>query len=122
VAGELEAAEQHLGEALVLCRRSNAVEVEADILIDLARLRLSVAASEEARRIAEEALAITVRCGYVLKGADAHLVLAQLAKDRGDATALREHATEALRLATCDGPPDYTYKAAYDEATALLKG
>ena len=23
-------------------------------------------------------------------------------------------------LATCDGPPDYTYKVAYDEAGALL--
>ncbi len=26
----------------------------------------------------------------------------------------------ALKLATCDGPPDYTYKAAYDEAEARL--
>ena len=31
------------------------------------------------------------------------------------------HAREARRLATCDGPPDYTYKVAYDEAGALLK-
>jgi hypothetical protein len=23
-------------------------------------------------------------------------------------------------VATCDGPPDYTYKVAYDEAGALL--
>ncbi|MBI4659656.1 MAG: hypothetical protein HY735_12520 [Verrucomicrobia bacterium] len=30
------------------------------------------------------------------------------------------HAAEAKRLATCDGPPDYTYKAAYDESVALL--
>lgn len=57
----------------------------------------------------------------VLKGADGHHVRAQLAKDRGDAETLRHHATEALRLATCDGLPDYTYKAAYDEATALLR-
>jgi hypothetical protein len=33
----------------------------------------------------------------------------------------KEHATEARKLATCDGPPDYTYKADYDEAGALLK-
>jgi len=31
------------------------------------------------------------------------------------------HAREARRLATCDGPPDYTYKVAYDEAGALLR-
>ena len=33
-----------------------------------------------------------------------------------------EHAQKAKEFATCDGPPDYTYKAAYDEATALAAG
>jgi hypothetical protein len=32
-----------------------------------------------------------------------------------------QHARETRRLATCNGPPDYTYKVAYDEAGALLK-
>jgi hypothetical protein len=63
---------------------------------------------------------ISDRCGYVLQGADAHLVLAQLAQAGNDPTAVRHHAAEAQRLATCDGPPDYTYQAAYAEATALL--
>jgi len=121
VAGEFGDAERHLHEALERCRRVNLVEAEADILIDLARLRVVTAAPEEARRLAEEALVITERSGYVLQGADAHLVLAQLAKDRGESKTLRHHATEALRLATCDGPPDYTYRAAYDEASALLR-
>jgi len=121
VAGEMDEAERHLNEALERCRRNNTVEAEADILIDLASLRLATLVPDDVHRLAEEALDITERCGYVLQGADAHLVLAQLAKDRGDAKALREHAEEALRLATCDGPPDYTYKAAYDEATALLR-
>ena len=120
-AGEWYDAERHLNEALERCRRINMVDHEADILIDLARLRIATEAPEESRQLAEEALLIADRCGYVLQGADAHLVLAQLAKDRGDVKALRHHATEALRLATCDGPPDYTYKAAYDEALALLK-
>ncbi|HXA15378.1 MAG TPA: TIR domain-containing protein [Thermoanaerobaculia bacterium] len=120
-AGELDGAENHLEEALERCRRINNVEIEADILLDLARLRIDTAEPAEAQRLAEEALDITERSGYVLQGADAHLVLAKLAKDRGDLKELREHATEALRLATCDGPPDYTYKAAYDEATALLR-
>lgn len=120
-AGQMVEAETHLNEALERCRRINMVDHEADILVDLARLRMATSALDEAGRLAGEALVITERCGYVLQGADAHLVLAQLAKDRGDLKELREHATEALRLATCDGPPDYTYKAAYDEATALLR-
>jgi tetratricopeptide (TPR) repeat protein len=121
VAGEMDEAESHLNESLERCRRINNVESEANILIDLARLRMATAAPNDALRLAEEALLIADRCGYVLQGADAHLVLAKLAKDRGDVKELHAHATEALRLATCDGPPDYTYKAAYDEATALLR-
>ena len=121
VAGQFDEAEHHLHDALERCRRIGAVEVEADILIDLARLRAATGAPDEAQRLAEEALVITERSGYVLQGADAHLELAKLALARGDKSAARHHATEARRLATCDGPPDYTYKAAYDEAGALLK-
>lgn len=121
VAGEMDEAGRHLHEALARCRRINLVEVEADVLIDLARLRMATSARDEARRLAEEALIITERSEYVLQGADTHLVLAQLAKDCGDANGIREHATEARRLATCGGPPEYTYKAAYDEAIALLR-
>lgn len=120
VAGEHDEAEHHLHEALERCRRVNAVEAEADILIDLARLRAATGAPGEARRLAEEALVITERSGYVLQGADANLELAKLALARGDRSAAVHHAAEARRLATCDGPPDYTYKAAYDEAGALL--
>ena len=144
IAGQHEESERHLNEALERCRRINAVDAEADILIDLARLRAETGSPEEARRLVEEALVITERSGYVLKGADAQLELAKLKlnfysvgtrsnasllKKLGDAvkqstlvqreTAL-EHAKEARKLATCDGPPDYTYKAAYDEAGAFL--
>ncbi len=130
------------------------MEAEADILIDLARLRAATGAPDDAQRLAEEALLITERSGYALKGADAHLELAKLALNlssvgpscrsaqmsgtRSNASlpeqlddaikhassAQREaalhHATEARRLAACDGPPDYTYKVAYDEAGVLL--
>ena len=120
VAGQTNEAERHLHEALERCRRINLVELEADILIDLARLRAATGTPDEAQRLAEEALLITERSSYVLQGADAHLELAKLARARGDQAAALEHAHEACRLATCDGPPDYTYKAAYDEAGALL--
>jgi tetratricopeptide (TPR) repeat protein len=109
-----------LVQALERCRKINMVDYEADILVDLARLRSATGALDEAQRLAEEARVITERSGYVLQGADARLELAKLARARGDKPAALEHATEARRLATCDGPPDYTYKAAYDEAGALL--
>lgn len=120
VAGQTDAVERHLHEALERCRRINSVDAEADILIDLARLRAATGAPDEAQRLAEEALLITERSSYVLQGADAHLELAKLALARGDKPTALTHAQEARRLATCDGPPDYTYKAAYDEAGALL--
>ncbi len=120
VAGQLDEAERHLHEALGRCRRISLVEFEADILIDLARLRAVTGAPDEAQRLAEEALLITERSGYVLQGADAHLELAKLALARGDKATAKEHAQKAKDLATCDGPPDYTYKVAYDESAALL--
>jgi hypothetical protein len=78
-----------------------------------------VSRREEALRLAEEALTITERSGYVLQGADVHLFLAEIVLVQGDRAKALEHAREARRLATCDGPPDYTYKVAYDEAGAL---
>jgi tetratricopeptide (TPR) repeat protein len=121
VADQPDEAERHLHEALERCRRINAVDAEADILIDLARLRAATGAADEALRLAEEARLIAERSGYVLQGADAHLELARLAWARGDRAGARQHAEEAHRLATCDGPPDFTYQAAYDEAGDLLK-
>jgi len=176
--GDWDEADRHLAEALTRCRGINLVEMEADILLDLARLRADTALTpgpspnggrggqaltpgpspkagrgeealtpnpslkagrgeqaltpgpspkagrgeslDEALRLAEEALLIADRCGYVLQGAEAHLFLAHLALERGDREQAREHARQARELATCDGPPDYTYKVAYDEAGALL--
>jgi len=48
------------------------------------------------------------------------LFLAEIEMERGDGERALVHAREARRLATCDGPPEYTYKVAYDEAGALL--
>jgi len=118
---DLDEADRHLSEALTRCRGINAVDREADILLDLARLRAATGEQDEALRLAQEALLITERSSYVLQGADVHLFLAQMALEDGDKETALEHAGEARRLATCDGPPDYTYKVAYDEAGALLQ-
>ncbi|HSN75585.1 MAG TPA: TIR domain-containing protein [Anaerolineae bacterium] len=133
VNGDSDAADRHLLEALTRCRSINMVDHEAAILLDLARLWRDQAQAggsfgqepqndrmTEALRLAEEALLITERSGYVLQGADVRLLLAQMALDAGDRSSALEHARLARQLATCDGPPDYTYKVAYEEAGAMV--
>ena len=103
------------------CRAINNVQSEADILLDLARLRYDQKKTEEAKSLAEEALSITERCGYVLQGADVNLFLAQYALEQEkDKAKAKQYADEALKLATCDGPP-YYYKVADEEAERFLE-
>jgi tetratricopeptide (TPR) repeat protein len=121
---ELTLAEENLSKALNLCRQINLVDHEADILLDLARLRYAQGDFKDAQEKASEALVITERSGYVLQGADVNLFLAELAltlpsPDYGRGKA-RAYAETALKLATCDGPP-YYYKVAYEEAERMLE-
>ncbi|MEM6449230.1 MAG: TIR domain-containing protein [Cyanobacteria bacterium P01_D01_bin.105] len=111
--------EHHLTTALHHCRAINMVDHEADILLDLARLRRDQGNAAEAHRLAQEALIITNRSGYVLQGADINLFLAEQALVEGDEAKARAYASTARELATCDGG-EYTYKVAYEEAGALL--
>jgi tetratricopeptide (TPR) repeat protein len=110
-------AERHLREALTRCRQSQMVLFEADILLELARIAVPQGCGDEELELAR---LIAERSGYVLQGADVHLLLAQLALAQDAAGDACRHAKEALSLAACDGPPDYVYKVAYDEAGALL--
>jgi tetratricopeptide (TPR) repeat protein len=119
---QLALAEQHLDEALTRDRAINLVEMEANIILDLARLRYDQRNYEEAKSLAEEALTITERCGYVLQGADVNLFFAQYALEQEkDKAKAKEYAETALKLAYCDGPP-YYYKVAYHEAERMLEG
>ncbi len=118
---DLIQAEEDLSKALSLCRQINSVDVEANILLDLAGLCYDQKRCEEANSLAEEALSITERCGYVLQGADVNLFLAQYALEQEkDKKKAKEYAQTALNLAYCDGPP-YYYKVAYEEAERMLK-
>jgi tetratricopeptide (TPR) repeat protein len=118
---ELTLAEENLSKALNLCRQINAVDAEADILLDLARLRYAQGDFKDAQEKASEALVITERSGYVLQGADVNLFLAQYALEQEqDKAKAKEYAEAAKKLATCDGPP-YYYKVAYEEAVAMLE-
>jgi tetratricopeptide (TPR) repeat protein len=118
---QLPQAEEGLSKALNLCRQINLVEMEADILLDLAQLRYAQGDFKDAQEKASEALVITERCGYVLQGADVNLFLAQYALEQEkDKARAKQYADEALKLATCDGPP-YYYKVAYEEAERLIE-
>jgi len=72
---ELTLAEENLFKALNLCRQINLVDHEADILLDVARLRYAQGDFKDAQEKASEALVITERSGYVLQGADVNLFL-----------------------------------------------
>jgi tetratricopeptide (TPR) repeat protein len=130
---ELVLAEKNLSKALNLCRQINMVDHEADILLDVARLRYAQGDFKDAQEKASEVLVITERSGYVLQGADVNNFLAELALvwgekgigsresgEWGGKEMARKYAEEALRLATCDGPP-YYYKVAYEEAERFLE-
>lgn len=118
---QLTLAEDNLSKALNLCRQINMVDHEADTLLDIARLRYAQSDFNDAQEKASEALLITERCGYVLQGADVNLFLAQYALEQEkDKAKAKEYAEEALKLATCDGPP-YYYKVAYEEAEWMLE-
>ena len=117
---ELTLAEENLSKAINLCRQINSVDAEADILLDLARLRYAKHDFKDAQEKASEALTITDRSGYILQGADVNLFLAQYTLEQEkDKVKAKGYAEEAKKLATCDGPP-YYYKVAYEEAVAML--
>ncbi len=119
--GNTDDSEHCLNEALTRARTINLVLEESDILLDLARLRYDQKNYDEAKSLADEALLITERCGYVLQGADVNLFLAQYALEQEkDKAKAKGYAEEAKRLATCDGPP-YYYKVAYEEAERMLE-
>ncbi len=118
---KLTLADENLSKALNLCRQINSVDAEADVLLDLARLRYKQDDFKDAQEKASEALMITERSGDVLQGADVNLFLAQYALEQEkDKAKAKAYAESALKLAYCDGPP-YYYKVAYDEAERFLE-
>jgi hypothetical protein len=121
ISGDLVGAESHLNEALSGCRISNLLEFEADILLDIAKLRACEKSLEAALSYAHEALAISQRCHYALQEADVRLFLARAAFANRDREVALDHVKAAQTLALCDMHPNYTYKVAYCEAEMLLK-
>jgi len=98
----------------------NLLELEPDILLELARWHRLKQEPKEAYQQAKAALNIANRNEYRLKQADIHDFLAQLALDANDLETVHYHATIGLERAECDGAP-YWYKPAVDYAKRLLE-
>jgi len=113
--GDLKEAEKHLNEALIRDRRINMVDLEPDILLELARLRSARGRKEEALRLAEEALGIGDRSEYRLKQADIHNFLAEFYLAAKDFSKAKKHVEDAKERAACG------YKPAMDKAEELAK-
>ena len=103
--GNLKEAEEHLNEALVRDRRINLVELEPDILLELAKLRFKQKHREEALKLAKEALGIADRCEYRLKQADINNFLAEFYLDAKDFSKAKEHVEKAKERAACGYQP-----------------
>jgi tetratricopeptide (TPR) repeat protein len=112
----------HLEKALAHCKAIGILEVESQIILELARLYYDKSEYDEAFRLAKEALNISNHSGYKLVEADIYIFLARYSliheKDKKKA---RENSELARSLAYCGESPEYVYKVAYNEAIALLK-
>ena len=123
--GDTPGAEADLSEALSRCRRIRLVELEADILLETAKLQWQKAEGKNAERteqaasLTREALEIADRCEYRLKQADIHNFLAEMALAEGNKATALKHAGIAKERAWCDGPP-YCYRKALDQAEQML--
>jgi tetratricopeptide (TPR) repeat protein len=103
--GDSREAEKHLDEALVRDRRINLVEVEPDILLELAKLRFAQGHKEDALKLANEALEIADRSEYRLKQVDIHNFLAEFYVDAKDFSKAKEHVKTAKERAECGYQP-----------------
>lgn len=103
---------EYLNTALTRCRQTNMIDHEAEILLEMAKLRAATSHRTEARQAAEQARAIAERSNYVLQGADIYLFLASLAHAEGDRQAAQQYAQVARSLAAGENPSSHVYRVA----------
>ncbi len=118
--GDLALADKQLHQALLRGRAVNLVEEELPALIALAELRRRQNQPAEARELLDDVWEAAERGPYPLFHADAMNVLAQLERDAGNTSKAIEAATQAYRLAWCDGPP-YAYHWGLEAARKHLR-
>ncbi len=117
---DFPAAAERLQHALTRARQVSFVEEELSALIALAELRRRQNQPAEARELLDDVWEAAERGPYPLFHADAMNVLAQLERDAGNTSKAIEAATQAYRLAWCDGPP-YAYHWGLEAARKHLR-
>ena len=98
----------------------NFAEEELPALIALAELRRQQGKPDEARKFLDDVWEAAERGPYPLFHADACNVLTALERDAGNTPLAIEAATQAYRLAWCDGPP-YAYHWGLEAARKHLR-
>jgi tetratricopeptide (TPR) repeat protein len=116
---DLETAEERLQHALARARVANFVDEELLAMIGLAELRQRQGDLKASRELLDDVWEPAERGPFKLFHADAYNVLAQIERDAGDHAAAAKAATEAYRLAWCDGPP-FAYHWGLQKAKAHL--
>jgi tetratricopeptide (TPR) repeat protein len=117
---DLATANERLHHALTRARMVNLVDEELPALVALAELRRQQGEAQAAREFLHDVREAAERGPYRLIHADACNVLAQIERDAGQQAQAITAATEAYRLAWCDGPP-FAYHWGLEKARALLK-
>jgi len=118
--GELPTADERLHHALTRARAINFVEEELPALIALAELARQHDELTQAREYLDDVWEYAERGPYPLFHADACNVLCQIERDAGNTPAAIEAATQAYRLAWCDGPP-WAYHYGLENAKKHLR-
>jgi tetratricopeptide (TPR) repeat protein len=116
----LNIADERLHHTLTRARQVNLVEEELSALIALAELRRQERNPGEARELLDDVWEGAERGPYPLFHADALNVLAQIERNAGNTAKAIEAATQAYRLAWCDGPP-YAYHWGLEAARKHLR-
>ena len=117
--GNVPQADENLHQALTHARSVNLIEEELPALVALADLRRRQGQPAAARELLGGVWELAERGPYPLDHADACNVLAQLEREAGNEQAAVEAATQAYRLAWCDGPP-YAYHWGLEKAKQHL--
>jgi len=117
--GDLTTAEECLHHALARARAVNIVEEEIPALIGLVEIRRRHGDLNAARELLDDVWEPAERGPFKLFHADAYNVLAQIECDAGNHEAAVKAATQAYRLAWCDGPP-FAYHWGLQKAKAHL--
>jgi len=129
--GDAKSAEAPLNYAITECRKINLVELEAAILLEMAKLEylkvkpqmnaderrlenIGVYLRSSAVKLAEEALEIATRCDYVLQQADIEEFLCEYYLAIDDKKTAKEHLDKCLECCThcwrySEKEPDFDY-------------